>query len=247
MADMAGTIDVRELESRVRAFAAERTPSLADGRALVALSGGGDSVATAALLVEAGVVDAGRCAVAYFDHRLRGDEAAALDRAAVEALCARYGLELVTGAWAAPRGGEAAAREARYAFLREAASQLELRAIVTGHTSDDQAETVLMHTLRGAGLHGLRGMAAERELGREKRDVSGAVARPMLCVSRRETRAYCDARGLPFVDDVTNADTSLLRNRVRLEVLPGLESATPGATVALLRTAEQARDAVAAL
>ena len=69
----------------------------------------------------------------------------------------------------------------------------------------------------------------------------------MLCASRRETRAYCGARGLRFADDVTNDDTSLLRNRVRLEVLPGLESATPGATVALLRTAEQARDAVAAL
>jgi tRNA(Ile)-lysidine synthase len=246
------TIDVAGLEARVRVFARERTPALAAGRALVAVSGGADSVATAALLCEAGVLDAAASAVGHFDHRLRGAAAAARDRAAVEALCSRYGLDLATGAWADPRAGESAAREARYAFLIETASRHELPAIVTGHTSDDQAETVLLHTLRGAGLHGLRGMAAEREVGGEKgeegsakRDV--AIARPMLCVSRDETRAYCAARGLAFADDETNADTRLLRNRVRLEVLPELERALPGATAALLRASEEARDAVAAV
>ena len=73
------------------------------------------------LLCESGVVSAGTAAVAHFDHRLRGDDAAARDLAAVRALCDRYGLRLMTGAWDAPRAGEAAARAARYAFLREAA------------------------------------------------------------------------------------------------------------------------------
>jgi len=235
-------IDTRELESRVRAFSADRTPSLAGGRALLAVSGGADSIATAALLCESAVLDPARSAVAHFDHRLRAPAAARLDRAAVEALCDRYGLDLVAGSWEHPRTGEAAAREARYAFLGETADRHGLPAIVTGHTSGDQAETILMHTLRGAGLHGLRGMAAETA----QRDGT-VIARPMLCVSRAETRACCVSRALRFVDDTTNNDTSLLRNRVRLDLLPRIGAATPGAIAALLRTAEQAREAVAAL
>ena len=106
---------------------------------------------------------------------------------------------------------------------------------------DDQAETVLMHAMRGAGLHGLRGM-------RPQSVVDGVtMARPMLCVSRAETRAYCAARGLLFVDDETNGDTSLLRNRVRLELLPRMEKAAPGARDALLRLAEESREAATAM
>jgi len=114
--------------------------------------------------------------------------------------------------------------------------------IVTGHTSDDQVETVLMHTIRGSGLHGLRGMAPQRSLG-------GALvlARPMLCVSREETRACCAALGLAYHDDATNADRAYLRNRVRLDVLPQMEAGAPGAREAILRLAEEARASVAAL
>ena len=113
---------------------------------------------------------------AHFDHGLRGEEAAAGDRAAVEALCARYGIELEVGAWDAPARGEAAAREARYAFLRDVAATRGIDVIATGHTADDQAETVVLHAARGAGLHGLRGMAAESRMGRHDRS-SAAVVR----------------------------------------------------------------------
>ncbi len=230
-----------DLEARVRVFAREHVPTLEGRGALLAVSGGGDSVATAALLCEAGIVDARRSIVAHFDHRLRGEPEAAADRAAAEAICARYGLELASCAWEAPRPGEAAAREARYAFLRETAAHAGISVIVTGHTSDDQAETVLMHAMRGAGLHGLGGMRPQAAMH------GMTVARPMLCVTREETRAHCAARGLSFIDDETNADTSLLRNRVRLDLLPRIEEAVPGAREALLRLAEESRDAATAM
>ena len=114
--------------------------------------------------------------------------------------------------------------------------------IVTGHTSDDQVETVVMHALRGAGLRGMAGMLPERSL-----DGGLRLARPMLCVSRAETRAYCAEHDLAYHDDATNLDRAFLRNRVRLDVLPGMEAATPDVRASLLRLAAEARDGVAAL
>jgi tRNA(Ile)-lysidine synthetase-like protein len=163
----------------------------------------------------------------------------------VEALCARYGVELMVGAWDAPRAGEAAAREARYGFLAEVAARRGMRVIATGHTADDQAETVVLHASRGAGLHGLRGMSAQRGAG--EADGGIVVARPLLCVTREETRAFCGLRGIAFEDDETNADRSFARNRVRLDVLPAMEAARPGARASLLRLADAARETVAAL
>ena len=235
-------IDGEDLIARLRAFAAANTPALAAGRAVLAVSGGADSIAAAALLCEAGVVRAERSIVAHFDHRLRGDAAAAADRAAVEAMCVRYGLALETDAWDDARPGEAAARAARYRFLAAAARRHNIGAVVTGHTADDQVETVVMHALRGAGLHGLRGMPAQRAIG-------GALqlARPLLCVSRAETRASCAARDLHYNDDATNDDPSYLRNRIRLDLLPRIEALAPGARGAILRLAHEAREGVMAL
>jgi tRNA(Ile)-lysidine synthase len=237
------------IEERIRTYAATRVPGLGRERVVLAASGGADSAAMVALLCEAGIVAPGRAVVAHFDHRLRDPAEAALDLDAVRALCGRYGLALETGAWSAPRGGEAAAREARYAFLRETAERNRARAIVTGHTSDDQVETLVMHALRGAGLHGLAGMAPVAPLAAALAGgASGLeVWRPLLGVSREETRGYCAARGLPFHDDATNLDRAFLRNRVRLDLLPAMEAAAPGAGAAMLALAEQARESVAAL
>ncbi|MEX2245051.1 MAG: tRNA lysidine(34) synthetase TilS [Dehalococcoidia bacterium] len=220
------------------AFVREVIPRLTPSdRLVLAASGGADSTAMVSLLVEAGLADAALCAVAHFDHRLRGEAASAGDRATVAALCERYRLQLIAGSWDDPRAGEAAARDARYAFLAGIARQQDA-AVVTGHTGDDQAETVLLHALRGAGLHGLAGMAPDAPLP-GARDVR--LLRPMLCLSRAETRAWCGARGLGFADDPTNDDTSFARNRVRLQLLPALEHASPGARGALLRLAVDAR------
>ncbi len=233
--------DAEAVRAKIAAFASARVPSLAAGRALLAVSGGADSIATAAMLCESGVIDARRSTVAHFDHRLRGEEAAAGDLSAVTTLCERYGLALIEGAWAAPRSGEAAARDARYAFLRETAARAGRDIIVTGHTADDQAETVLMHAMRGAGLHGLRGMAPETV-------VTGVIiARPALCLTRADTHAYCEATDLAFVDDATNNDRTFTRNRVRLDVLPQHPDARDLARTSLLRIADHARRTAALL
>lgn len=266
-------MDADRLIPRVRAFAAEHTPALASGRAVLAVSGGADSIATAALLVDARVIRPDGSVVAHFDHRLRDPLAAARDRAAVDALCARYGLPLETAAWRDPRPGEAAARDARYRFLAGVARRHDINAVVTGHTSDDQVETVVMHALRGAGLHGLRGMSPQRpliasaETGRANPETSDRnqhrgstvpasqtviatalhLARPMLCLSRDDTRAYCAARDLAYNDDVTNADPSYFRNRIRLDLLPRIDAVAPDARAAILRLAAEARESVAVL
>jgi tRNA(Ile)-lysidine synthase len=266
-------MDADRLSPRVRAFAAEHTPALASGRAVLAISGGADSIATAALLVDAGIIRPDVSVVAHFDHRLRDPRAAARDRDAIDALCARYGLPLETAAWRDPRPGEAAARDARYRFLAGVARRHNIDAVVTGHTSDDQVETVIMHALRGAGLHGLRGMSPQRplitssETGRANPEISDRnqhrgspvpasqtviatapqLARPMLCLSREDTRAYCAARDLAYNDDITNDDPSYFRNRIRLDLLPRIDAAAPDARAAILRLASEAREGVAAL
>lgn len=235
-------IDIVGIEARVRTYAAARTPALAAAEGVIAVSGGADSIATAALLAEAGIVRPEGCIVAHFDHRLRDALSAERDRAAVDALCARYGFAMELGAWSDPRPGEATARDARYGFLAGVADRHGVSVIVTGHTSSDQVETVVMNTLRGAGLRGIAGMRPQRAL-----NAGLQLARPMLCVSHEETRSYCAGRDLVYHDDATNADRRFLRNRVRIDVLPGMLAADTGAISGLIRVADDARDALAAL
>jgi tRNA(Ile)-lysidine synthase len=237
-------MDVSALEAAVVAFASPRLPELAQDRCVLAVSGGADSTAMAALLVESGLIDAERCVVGHFDHRLRDREAAALDRAAVEALCARYSLELAVDSWDAPRVGELHARDARYAALASIADRHRARAIITGHTADDQAETVLMHAMRGAGLHGLSGMAVDAPLA-GRGDLR--VWRPLLATSREDTRTYCDARGLAYRDDASNEDRGPLRNRLRLDLLPAMAKHAPNIRASLVALAERSREAAASI
>lgn len=234
-----------EIIDRINGYIAREMPALAGARCVVAVSGGADSVAMADMLAsECGVLPPAGLTIAHFDHRLRDAGASARDRANVEALGARLAVPCVIGAWDAPRAGEAAARDARYAFLARVAADAGARFVVTGHTADDQAETVVMHAMRGAGLYGLAGMAPVAVI-RDGRGVS--VARPLLCATREETRAWCASRGLAFADDATNDDTRMLRNRVRRDVLPAMEAASPGARSALTRIAEDARTLTRAL
>jgi tRNA(Ile)-lysidine synthase len=235
---------MENLTGRMAAFVASGAPSLASRSAVLAVSGGADSVATAALVCEAGIVDSQSSAVAHFDHRLRGPDESAADLGAVRALCDRYGLRLEVGVWADPRSAEAAAREARYAFLTETARRLDVNVIATGHTADDQAETVLMHAMRGAGLHGLRGMGVESPLPVQSPN-SITLTRPALCLSRAETRAYCAANNLQFTDDPSNSDRRYLRNRIRLDML-GRSAHKEQMRATLLRLADDAARVVAA-
>lgn len=123
---------------------------------------------------------------------------------------------------------EEAARRLRRDFLRRAAQELGAQKIALGHTRTDLAETVLLHLLRGAGPAGLRGFLP----------VVGPFIRPLIDVSREETRAFCEAHAIPFRDDPTNYDTRLTRNAIRLELLPKLKRFNPQAEEALARAAE---------
>ena len=182
------------------------------------MSGGADSLALLVLAVAAGCV----ATAVHVDHGLRAGSEAEADvvRAAADALGAAFRAERVV---VAPGPNlEARARAARYEVLPADA--------LTGHTADDQAETVLLNLVRGAGLDGLAGIAP-------------GPRRPILGLRRRETRALCLAMGLAPVDDPSNADPAFRRNRVRHELLPLLDAIAERDVVAVLaRQAPLLRD-----
>jgi len=190
---------------------------------LVAISGGADSVALLRGLAEIRLAGPGRLVGAHFNHRLRGAESDADEQFVVE-LCRGLGLSCEVGRADAGRlsatgadGLEAAAREARYAFLQAAAERLGARYVVTAHTADDQAETILHRIVRGTGLAGLAGMPRYRPLG-----PAVTLLRPLLGLRRSDVTAYLAELGQPYREDATNADAIYTRNRIRLELLPQL-------------------------
>ena len=221
------------------------TDSWQDVTVLLAVSGGADSVAllrAADAIKEEG---SGRLYVAHFNHRLRGEESDA-DQAFVADLCERLGVACELGgsdvaglAESKGDGVEAAARDARYEFLRETAQRVGARHVVTAHTADDQAETILHRVVRGTGLSGLSGMAKSREL------CDGiALTRPMLKLHRTDVLDYLNDLEQPFREDTSNRDLRYTRNRIRRELLPQLEAGyNPQAVDALLRLGRLAGEA----
>jgi tRNA(Ile)-lysidine synthase len=213
----------------------------------VALSGGADSVgllrATLEIKRQAGGV--GQVHALHVNHCLRGAES---DEDAVwcEALCRSLGVPLTVlqgdaGARAEDDGDgiEAAARAERYELLTRAAESQGMRYVATGHTRDDQVQTVLLRLLRGAGLRGLRGIPRVRAL-----TPALALVRPLLEVSRAAIEAYLAELGQKYRTDSSNISPRFTRNRVRLELLPLLR-AQYSAEIddSLVRLAEQALDA----
>ena len=189
-----------------------------EGRALlIAVSGGPDS--TALLLMAAEWAARGgtaRLAVATVDHRLR--EESASEAASVAALAGRLGVPHATLVWTDAKPATRLmerAREARYRLLIEHARAIRSEAIVTAHHANDQAETVLFRLLRGSGLAGFAGIAAMSQRG----DVT--IARPLLRVPKGALIAFCRARGVPFVEDPTNAEPAYARTRLK-PLLAGL-------------------------
>lgn len=228
-----------------------RSLGMEDASLIVAVSGGQDSLTLLysmnRLKAELGL----RLHGAHLNHKLRGnasdDDArfvkqtfdeleidCTIDSTDVYSLRQEHGLSL-----------EEAAREARYSFLTEVASSENAKAIVLGHTADDQVETVLMNIIRGTGLTGLSGMqpAANRVVN----DQSITLVRPMLNVSRIETGEYCDIVGISPREDDSNQSTEFRRNRIRLELLPQLERYNPSVKNALQRLSRSASADVAFL
>jgi tRNA(Ile)-lysidine synthase len=213
----------------------------------VALSGGADSVALlrAVMEIKQQVTGAGSVTALHVNHQLRSAESDA-DAAWCQQLCQSLGVPLtvLTGD-AAQRaatdgdGIEAAARAERYELLAGATEQLGARYLATAHTSDDQAETVLLRMLRGAGLRGASGIPRSRVL-----TPSLTLVRPLLACSREVLIEYLTELGQAYRTDSTNVETQYTRNRVRNELLPLLrEHYNPEVDDALRRFASQAEDA----
>ena len=227
--------DPARLEERVRRHLADMGLDRGPLRLLVAVSGGCDSVTLLHLLrfplSHAGV----HIEAAHVDHAMRPGSAG--DAAWVRGLCAAWNVPLHETRLGAPPASEAAAREARYAFLRERAVARDAL-IATAHHADDQAETVLFRAVRGTGLRGLGGI----------RPRANRVVRPLLPVWRDDILAYARARGIAWRNDETNAIPGPTRNRIRHRVLPMIEAEiAPAARRSLVSLAGLAREADGAL
>jgi tRNA(Ile)-lysidine synthase len=215
----------------------------ADVTVVVAVSGGCDSVALLRAMTAIAVGGAGRVCVAHLNHQLRA-EAGEDERFVVE-LCCRLGVTCEVGHAAVDRlaeeagdGLEAAARAARYDFLERTAGRLGARFVVTAHTADDQAETILHRIVRGTGIRGLSGMGRARTIGH------ATLLRPLLGVRRAELEAYLAALGQTYRNDRSNAELRFTRNRIRHETMPHLcERYNADVTDALLRLGGLAAEA----
>ena len=235
----------QRLERRVLRYIQAHGLFSAAEPALLAVSGGPDS--TALLLVLAHLAASGGLKLdlrlAHFDHGLRRQADREAEKAFLSDLAAKLGLPFLLGQGDVRAHArqhrlslEEAARELRYRFLAEQAEKAAISVVATGHTADDQAETVLMHLVRGSGLTGLAGMRPSSSWpfpGHE--DL--LLARPLLEVSRGETERYCQEEELSPCLDVTNLLLGSLRNRIRHQLLPLLRSYNPKIEGALLRLA----------
>ncbi len=193
---------------------------------LVGVSGGPDSLCLSHLLITQGY----RVIVAHFDHRLRPESGE--DARFVAELAQEWGVPYVQDeadvrsfARTQRLSLEDAARQLRYRFLFASAERFAAQAVAVGHTADDQVETVLLHFLRGSGLKGLGGMEYVSYLHAFSRQIP--LIRPLLNTWREEIEAYCAQHGLSPRRDSTNRSTRFLRNRIRLELLPLLETYNP--------------------
>src|SRR6266516_1742223 len=208
------------------------------GEIIVAVSGGADSLCLLHLLNQ--LCGTGKrypevhLHAAHLNHKLRG-EASEQDAATVAHIGESGGLPYTQGdvdvaalARTERRSLEDAARSARYRFLREVAHG---QPIAVAHHADDQVETLLLHLLRGSGLTGMVGMLPRQQ----------DIIRPLLEVRHAQTVAYCQEHGIEPLEDLSNTDQRFLRNRIRHELLPLLESFNPGFHSTLLRTADVIR------
>lgn len=229
---MPARTDARELLHAVESTIRRRGLFGEGAHVLVACSGGGDSVGLLCALVRLRERLSLRLSCATVDHGLRPE---AKDELAFVAAIAKahdvpfYGLAVEVGPGASV---QAQARERRYAALLQLAASIGAGHVATGHTIDDQAETVLSRLLRDGGLHGLSALLPRRDDG---------VVRPLIDCSRASLRAFLASESQQFVDDPSNQDGRFERVRIRNEVLPLLEAIRPRATEKLASLADEVR------
>lgn len=229
--DAGGAGDSADLENRFRQSLRAvsrpgRTPCV-----VAAVSGGLDSMTLLYLLTRIRGSEAVTVHAAHVDHRMHSGSGATAGW--LREICADWDVPFHIRAASAPIRSEAEGRAVRYEFLEKIRRDVSSEALVaTGHTADDQAETVLFRIARGSGPLGIRGILPERE---------PATIRPLLPFWRREIAAFAELHGIPFREDPTNQDLRWTRNRLRRQVIPALEDAVPGATAALASLADTAR------
>lgn len=226
-----------EMQGKVRAFAGEYGMLPAGSSILCALSGGADSMVLLHLLTQLGQQMGFSLCAAHYNHGLRGEESLR-DARFVADFCEAHQIPFLLGegdvaaaAKESGRGIEETAREKRYAFLEDAAVHFGADKIATAHNADDNAETLLLHLLRGTGLRGLTGIPPVR----------GNLIRPLLTVSRQDIEAYLVRNDLPHVEDSSNADPAYSRNKIRHQVMPLLRELNPSLTETMTASIDSLR------
>lgn len=196
---------------------------------ILAVSGGPDSMFL--LDVCRRILGKARIVAAHFNHRVRSDSG--IDEGIVRAYCAKHGIAFVHGsadiphkAKTAKKGLEEIGRIARYAFLESVRKKEKAAYVLTAHHADDQVETILLHFVRGSGVHGLTGMPT----------LSNTILRPLLSITKKEILAYLKAKKIRYATDSTNLVPDTSRNLLRLEVIPLLEKINPGFAKTLLHS-----------
>lgn len=239
---LAATPFTKRVERRVLNYARSRGAIRPGEFTVVGVSGGPDSTALLVILSRLQSRLESRITAAHFNHTLRSDDEAAEDLVFVRSLASTLNVPLVYGsggvrarARAHQESIEDAARRLRYAFLAEQAALAGASCVVTGHTMDDQAETVLLHLIRGAGLDGLAGM---RDRSCWPFGDGPAIARPLLCLTREETVRYCTGIGIHPREDSTNLAPIATRNKVRHRLVPELRKLNPRIVEAIARLSQ---------
>lgn len=239
--------------SKVEAYIKKHNLLNASDLHIVALSGGADSVALLLLLKNAHFnVHAAHC-----NFHLRGDESDRDEAFCVE-FCQRLGVELHRAHFDTREYAELhkvsiemAARELRYRWFAQLCQDVGAAGICVAHHRDDSVETVLLNLVRGTGLRGLTGIqpktTMETRWQNQREQTKLVVLRPLLCVSRAEIEAFLAEKGQKYVTDSTNLEADVLRNKVRLQVLPLLRELNPAVSETIRRTAENLCGAQAVL
>lgn len=235
---MKNPIESMNLAARAAAFTDEHNMLPHGSTILCALSGGTDSMALLTLLEALAKERDLTLYAAHYNHQLRGEESQR-DEAFVTQWCEKRGIPLTIGqgdvaqeAQDQGKGIEETARAMRYGFLTQLALELGADKIATAHNADDNAETVLLHLVRGTGLDGLTGIPPVR----------GILIRPLLSSTRAEIEAYLEQEGVPHVEDSSNDSNAYARNRLRQEVMPVLRELNPSFVATLTANLDHLRE-----
>ena len=242
-----------DLSQKVAEFCRKNNILRSNDTIVVGVSGGPDSICLLHILKTLAVEFHLNLTIAHLNHQLR--EQAQDEANFVQEIATRWNLPFFSEAHNIAKLAkerkesiEKTARQIRYKFLWQVARKIKANKIAVGHHADDQAETVLMHFLRGTGLTGLHGMLPVTDINSLELDIGRSqpqrlhsppkLIRPLLETSRAEIETCCQANNLPFHQDLSNQDTTFFRNRLRHDLLPYLETYNPNIRQALQRTAK---------